>query len=431
MKNKLPANWKITKVGNLCSQLRGISYQKGDAYSGEFENSVWVLRGGNIQDGKIVINKGDDVYVSKELVREEQLIRKGDVVIVSSTGSKALIGKAAHAMEDMPNTGFGAFLTLLRPIKEIDSLYFDYFFQTENYRESIRELSGGININNIRRDHIDQLDFPLAPPAEQEQISKKLDEIFGHLDLLNTRLDRIPELIKAFKEKVLTYAVTGKLTEEWRIKQTTKEWPKKSIDQVAELVSGYAFKSSDYTDDGYQLIRMGNLYQDKLDLTRNPVFIPRTTDKVLIEKYSARTGDILLSLTGTKYKRDYGYAVQIENIEKTLLVNQRILCLRPKINKEYLLYVLRTNVFRDQFFSFETGGVNQGNVGSSAFSKILIPIPPAEEQELIVTKIKELFSIIDKINLHYSDCQKLVENMPGNLLNKAFTGNLLKEKNHY
>lgn len=431
MNNKIPDNWTLTKVGNLCAQLRGISYQKGDAHSREFENSVWVLRGGNIQGGKIVINKGDDVFVSKVLVKEEQLIRKGDVVIVSSTGSKALIGKAAHASEDMPNTGFGAFLTLLRPIKGIDSLYFDYFFQTEYYRESIRELSGGININNIRRDHIDQLDFPLAPPAEQKQISSKLDEILGHLDLLHIRLDRIPELIRAFKEKVLTYAVNGKLTEEWRRKQTTKEWPQKAIDQVAELVSGYAFKSSDYTDDGYQLIRMGNLYQDKLDLTRNPVFIPRTIDRGLVEKYSARRGDVLLSLTGTKYKRDYGYAVQIENIEETLLVNQRILCLRPKINKEYLLYVLRTNIFRDQFFSFETGGVNQGNVGSSAFSKIFIPIPPAEEQELIVTKIKELFSLIDKINLRYNDCQKKFENMPGSLLRKAFTGNLLKEKPHY
>lgn len=403
----IPKNWKKTNLKDV------VNYQKGKKPSvlqeTEFVNSAPYLDIKALEKGEI------RQYAD---LQSSVLLDKTSVAMVWDGARSGWVSKGKFG-------ALGSTLAALKPI-ETDVTYLFYFLKSQF--EFINTNVRGIGIPHVDPEKIWTIQFPQAPFIEQKQISKKLDEIFGHLDLLNTRLDRIPELISAFKEKVLTYAVTGKLTEELRRKQTNKEWPKKAIDQIAELVSGYAFKSSSYTDDGYQLIRMGNLYQDKLDLTRNPVFIPRTTDKVLIEKYSARKGDILLSLTGTKYKRDYGYAVQIENIEKTLLVNQRILCLRPKINKEYLLYVLRTNIFRDQFFSFETGGVNQGNVGSSAFSKILIPIPPAEEQELIVTKIKELFSLIDKINLHFNDCQKLFENMPGNLFNKAFTGNLLKEK---
>ena len=56
----------------------------------------------------------------------------------------------------------------------------------------------------------------LPPLLEQKRIVAKLDSLFGHLDTLKTKLDHIPELLKNFRQQVLTKAVIGKLTEEWR-----------------------------------------------------------------------------------------------------------------------------------------------------------------------------------------------------------------------
>jgi type I restriction enzyme S subunit len=72
---KLPKGWTFTKCQNLYSQIRGVNYSKGDAFTVESVDSVLILRGGNVQDGKIVRNN-DEVFVSESLVKEIQLLKK-------------------------------------------------------------------------------------------------------------------------------------------------------------------------------------------------------------------------------------------------------------------------------------------------------------------------------------------------------------------
>ena len=92
------------KIGEVSDLIRGVSYKKNDAKeSSGSEDDVLVLRGGNIQDGKIFRNPNDEVFVDKSLVSERQFLRKGDVVIVGSTGSSNLIGKAAIVDNDYSN----------------------------------------------------------------------------------------------------------------------------------------------------------------------------------------------------------------------------------------------------------------------------------------------------------------------------------------
>lgn len=94
MENKLPKGWVETNVEIVSEIIRGVSYKKEQAFSYNFDNSVYVLRGGNIQDNKIDFDTDDNIYVGKQLVNSIQLVKENDVVIVGSTGSKKLIGKA-------------------------------------------------------------------------------------------------------------------------------------------------------------------------------------------------------------------------------------------------------------------------------------------------------------------------------------------------
>lgn len=168
---------------------------------------------------------------------------------------------------------------------------------------------------------------------------------------------------------------------------------------------------------------MGNLYKNKLALDRNPVYMPLDYNEKIIEKYTICNGDILLSLTGTKYKRDYGYAVKVENLVNPLLLNQRILSLRPLFINEYIFYYLQSPTFRNAFFSFETGGVNQGNVASKAVESILIPVPPIEEAEEIGKMLNRLLDN-EKQSLDLLAIEGNIETLKQSILSKAFQGKM-------
>ena len=79
--------------------------------------------------------------------------------------------------------------------------------------------------------------------------------------------------------------------------------------------------------------------------------------------------------------------------------------------------------FRDVFFSFETGGVNQGNVGSKIVESILIPIPPQEEAKEIETKLNNLLNN-EKKSLKMLIVEDRLETLEQSILSKAFRGEL-------
>src|SRR5690606_28592995 len=125
------------------------------------------------------------------------------------------------------------------------------------------------------------------------------------------------------------------------------------------------FKSTLMSSDGgiYQLVKMSNLYKGDLDLSRNPSFISDVSDKQ--KAFLIQHNDILISLTGTIGKRDYGYTVLTKN-PQNLLLNQRVSLIRShedKVDARYLLLVLKSPQFLERFFGVAIGGTgNQANV---------------------------------------------------------------------
>lgn len=103
------------------------------------------MRGGNINDLKVSLFS-DDVFLPESYFDAEKQVKLNDVVIVASTGSKAVIGKAGYIDRDIPNTQIGAFLRLVRPIDISLASYIRLLFATEYYREHIRTQSQGTNI---------------------------------------------------------------------------------------------------------------------------------------------------------------------------------------------------------------------------------------------------------------------------------------------
>lgn len=170
----IPDSWEWVRLGDIVYLINGVSYQKQDIS----KQGLRILRGGNIQDNKIFL-LDDDIFLPISYFNEEKIIQEGDTVIVASTGSKTVIGKPAYALKNYPNTMIGAFLRICRPINNELKIYnyLKIFFESEYYRNNIRILVKGTNINNIKESNITQMLFPLPPLEEQKRITQKLESL--------------------------------------------------------------------------------------------------------------------------------------------------------------------------------------------------------------------------------------------------------------
>ena len=396
--SELPKGWDIQPLKEVVTSTKGKKPKQLSELP--FDNSIPYIDIKALE--KDLIEQYADVESSKSF-------SPNDIAVVWDGARCGWVSKSKEG-------AIGSTICALTPKNNIESNYL-YYFLLEKY-PIVNSKGRGVGIPHVDPTFFWDMEVPIPSPKEQKQIAEKLDKLFDQIETIKEASNKIPELLKNFRQQVLTYAVTGKLTD-----SDYESWELKTLDEIAIPKAGYAFKATDFIDNGIQVIRMGNLYDNKLSLDRNPVFVPKNYDTDIIERSRVKRNDILLTLTGTKYKRDYGYAIKIDT-DEVLLLNQRILSLTPLIDPDYLLLVLRSDEFRNQFFEFETGGVNQGNVGVKNVMTIKLHIPSPRIQEEIVRQTKILFNILDNVERRYNIlCEKL-DKLPQALLGKAFNGEL-------
>ena len=179
----LPASWCVCKVETIADVISGVSYDKSDVQ----RSGIKILRGGNIQDGKIV-EQDDDVYISEKYINESNSIKYGDIILVASTGSQTLIGKTGFAPKAYHHTQIGAFLRIIRAKDSSLCEYLNYVFLSDTFRKHIRELASGTNINNVKNKYITDFILALPPQNEIPRIIKKVNDIFKSLDTITAEL---------------------------------------------------------------------------------------------------------------------------------------------------------------------------------------------------------------------------------------------------
>ncbi|MGU5754497.1 restriction endonuclease subunit S [Aeromonas caviae] len=347
-------------------------------------------------------------------------IREGDI-LWNSTGT-GTIGRACHIDQTQLSKAkvVDSHITIVRTNKLVESRFAFYWIMHPEIQGNINGLyNGSTNQVELSKKIVESTRFPLAPIAEQTRIVKKLDEVLAKVEATQARLARIPDIIKQFRQSVLAAAVSGKLTAEWLVTQS-------SLTEVAEFQNGFAFKSEWFEKTGkYQVIKLGNIRDGFLALDNSPTYVSTTVAKEF-SKFTPSTGDTLLSMTGTRLKKDYGFGCLIIN-EKNLLINQRVgrfIPNRKVVLPAYLNIFVRSDEFRSQFFEGETGGVNQGNVGSKHIMSIRISLPSIETQTEIVRRVEQLFAYADTIEQQTKAAKERVDKLTQAILAKAFRGEL-------
>lgn len=415
-------NWIKCPLSHLVYVLNGYAF-KSQKY---VEDGIRVIRIANVQDGYIEDDK--PVFYPYETQNEisNYMLDAGDL-LMSLTGN---VGRVALLTEDLLPAALNQRVACLR-IKNnniVDREFLFYYFRQFSFQKECIDNAKGTAQLNMSTEWLKKYNISLPPLAEQKRIVEQIEKLFSKLDEAKDKAQFVVESYESRKKAILHNAFEGLYSAEWRKKNkcSIDDWIDTKINEVCIPRAGYAFDSKKFTTDGFQIIRMGNLYAGKLDLSRSPVFYDRNdVDDSILKRSLVHDGDILLTLTGTKYKRDYGYAVCIEG-NPELLVNQRILCLTPteKIERDYLLYYLRSEIFRDIFFSNETGGVNQGNVSSKFVENIEIKLPSIDEQ-IEISRI--LRTVLDNEEQAKDTAEYVIEQIDiikKSILAKAFRGEL-------
>lgn len=472
---EIPSNWEWVRLGNIGDWGSGGTPSRKDQSFYQNGTIPW-LKTGDLNNG--IVDEVDE-YITEEAVKKSsaKLFPKNSIGIAMYG---ATIGKLGIFGKEMTTNQACGVIVVNKDLVENKGLFYYLLSQKENFIE----LGKGGAQPNISQTVLKEYPFPLPPLSEQTRIVNKLESMLSKIKEAKEKIVEAKESFELRRASILHKAFTGELTRQWREERAVnseeltvnsllekineekiKAWeeecrkadlegkkkpskPKlKTVEEmkisddekpydlpqgwewvrlgdVALFQNGYAFKSDEFVEKGIQIVRMGNLYMNRFDLSRNPVYISENISKDIKEKYSIKNNDILLSLTGTKYKKDYGYAIFMTDINEPILLNQRILALRfSVILSRFAHSYLQTNIFRDKFFSFETGGVNQGNVGSSSVESIYFPLPPLSEQQEIVARIEALLKAEDEAK-DLLNMEEQIDLLEKSILSKAFRGEL-------
>ena len=183
------------KIKEFVTQLRGVSYKPTDVT--DATNGIPILRANNIQDDGMVYD--DLIYVKSEKVKQAQKLQAGDIVICTSSGSKALVGKASIFTGYSKVISFGAFCKALR-INDVVGINKDFirvFFSSKLYREQIASSSIGANINNIKSENIDELNINIPTPEVQSAAVEILTQLNKAILSKKEQLKQLDELVKS------------------------------------------------------------------------------------------------------------------------------------------------------------------------------------------------------------------------------------------
>lgn len=329
----------------------------------------------------------------------------GDILIVCDGSRSGLVGRAVKGY-------VGSTLAKI----SADFLSDQYLFHfVQGKYALLNTKKKGTGTPHLNQELLKQQKLIVPSYSEQERIVARIEKLFSQLDAGVETLKKTKAQLAVYRQAVLKEAFEG-------------DYPRKQLKEFSKAISGFAFKSSRYSPDGnYVVVKIGNVKERHFDFSRDLTKTLEADDSIL-EKYLLRRGDCLITLTGSRGKRDYGFVAMVGN-QNNYLLNQRVAALRFDQSvalPEFFQYYLASPSYRDMFFGYETGNVGQGNVGIKALLDPNVILPDIDTQKRIVEDVEDRLSVCDSIEQTVDAALQQAEVMRQSILKDAFEGRLLE-----
>lgn len=355
--------------------------------------------------------------------RARKIINKGDVLVSLTRPNLNAVALVSEQFENqIASTGF----EVIKPYKA-DSRYIFSLTRSKDFIEVISGVVRGALYPAAKSADVQNYEIPLPPPSEQKIIADRLDTLLAQVEATKARLERIPEILKQFRQSVLAAAVSGRLTEDWRNNNsiprfTNVAWEKILRDEPGSFKRGpfgSTLRKSMFVDKGYKVYEQYCPINDDCSYVRYYISAEKFEE---MKDFEVKGGDFLIGCSGS-----LGRITQVPKDSEPGIINQALL--RVRINEDiysngFFKYVFRSPLFQNNIIENSTGSAIPNMKGVKALKQMLIPLPHMLEQTEIVRRVEQLFAFADKMEAQVNAAQEKVSQLTQSILAKAFRGEL-------
>ena len=400
---EVPDNWVWTTIEEICSKIGSGSTPRGSNYSA---NGIPFFRSQNVYNDRLVY---DDIkYISEEVHHNMKgtEVLANDLLLNITGGS---LGRCAVVPADFNCGNVSQHVCIMRSVL-VEPEYFHALVLSSYFAKSMKITGSGRE--GLPKYNLEQMGFPLPPLTEQQRIVAEIEHWFALIDQIEQGKSDLQTIIKQAKSKILNLAIHGKLVPQDPNDEPAIELLKRINPDFTPCdnghsekfpydipatwvwcghnsildISGGAQPSKSYfeTTPRPNYVR---LYQIR-DYGESPVpiYIPINFASKQTEK-----GDILLA----RYGGSLGKVFHAEQGAYNVAMAKVIFKFDNLIYKEFAFYYYLSDLYQGKLK--EISRTAQAGFNSTDFNDMYFPLPPLAEQQRIVSKIEELYSILDNI----------------------------------
>ena len=336
------------------------------------------------------------------------LLNDGDILF-ARTG--ATVGKSYLVQGLTEEAIYASYLIRVQTYDVVLPQYVKFYFESGYYWEQIEQESVGVGQPNVNGTILGNLHIPIPPIHEQCRIVSELTKWMGIIDVIEQGKTDLQTVIKQAKSKILDLAIHGKLVSQDPNDEPASEllkrinpdaeitcdngqygkipegWCETILGELFEHNTGKALNSSNQEGIMRDYLTTSNVYWDTFDLSVVKQMLFKENE---LEKCTVVKGDLLVCEGG-----DVGRSA-IWNQDYDICIQNHLHRLRPKAELSVRFYYHVLKYLKDNNM---IGGKGIGLLGLSSkeLHKLTFPLPPYNEQQRIVNKIEELFTLLDNI----------------------------------
>ncbi|MCB7481606.1 restriction endonuclease subunit S [Christiangramia sediminis] len=369
-------NWENIKFGTIASFRNGLNFTKNSHGKG-----LKLIGVPDFQDYfKPVYRSLSEISII-ETLKEDDYLKKGDILFVRSNGNKALVGRSLFI--DKPITAvFSGFCIRARIIsKGVCPLFYAYFSRTEKFRALLSAASGGTNIQNLNQKILNNVLVPRPPIEIQQKIASILS---AYDDLIENNLRRI-DLNCELAETMFLSLFNNKVN-----------WGEFELNEVSKY---FGRGVTPKYEEGTGLYGINQKANKGLTLNKDVFKEYRKGDWIPVEKYASK-GDVLINSLG---EGTIGRVHYYMGDNKKFPVDQHISIFRAK-NMAVGLFVFQffnSEYGQGHLHTLKKGGTNMTMLNIGDLRKVRIRMPSSDILENYYKSVIDLFkakAILEKKN---------------------------------
>ena len=383
----MPEGWCWCRLDEVADVARGGSPRPIKQYLTDSPDGVNWIKIGDTTEGSKYIEKTVEKIIP-EGVRHSRMVKEGDFLLTNSMSfGKPFILKTNGCIHD-------GWLVISPFEGSFDKDYLYYLLSSGFAYDQFSDKASGAVVSNLNKDKVAESLFPLPPFEEQKKIVCQIESIMNFIDRMENNLEDVSTLVDRSKSRILNLAIHGKLVQQDANDEPASELLKRinpkaiaSCDNphYEQVPNGWCFCSLEDIVDYEQpqaYIVESTEYSDMYDtpvLTAGKSFIIGYTNE---QEGICRDVPVIIFddfTTDSKYV-DFPFKVKSSAM--------KILHVKKGINIKYVAHFMSVTSLI---------GETHKRYWISEYSKVIIPLPPKEEQDRIVSAIELLTSSLDSI----------------------------------